>query len=160
MANDPTAGTRNGGPNGNAGGPDPESPGSERHERLVRAVDGRFEQVDALVGARIVRWIEESRLDLHEARVLFALSNASRAMTGAEIAEATGLDVDSAFQGVHRLHGRGFACEDSRRHELSARGRDLVRSFAHAREEGVRAYLGSLDADEQRRLGQVLRIPE
>jgi DNA-binding MarR family transcriptional regulator len=127
---------------------------------LVQAVDARFEQVDALVGAHIVRWIEESRLDLHEARVLFALSNASGAMTGTEISEATGLDVDSAFQAVHRLHGRGLTCEGARRHELSERGRELMRSFAHAREEGVRAYLGSLDAGEQRKLGRVLRVLE
>jgi DNA-binding MarR family transcriptional regulator len=160
MGNDPTAGTRNGGPNGNARRPDPESLGSERHERLVRAVDGRFEQVDALVGARIIRWIEESRLDLHEVRVLLALSATKRPMTGTEIAELSGLDIDSAYQAVHRLHGRGLTCEQGRRHELSERGRALTRSFAHAREEGVRAYLGSLDPTEQRRLDRVLGLPE
>lgn len=127
-------------------------------DRLVRAVDGRFEEVDTMVGARIVRWIEESQLDLHEARVLLALSAAARAMKPGEIAQLSGLDLDSAYKAVHRLHGRGLTCEDERLHKLSARGRALMRSFEDAREEGVRAYVGSLEAGEQRRLEMVLGV--
>jgi DNA-binding MarR family transcriptional regulator len=132
----------------------------QTYERLVRAVDARFEQVDTLVGACIVSWIEDSDLDLHEARVLLALSVTARAMTGAEIAEHSGLDLDSAYQAVHTMHRRGLTCEHARRHELTARGRELMRSFAHAREQGVREYIGSLEANEQRRLERVLGLPE
>jgi hypothetical protein len=77
---------------------DPEPLGSERYERLVREVDDRFEKVDTLVGSRVLRWIEES-----------------------------GLDLDSAFQAVHSLHGRGLTCERKRRHKLTSRGRELMR---------------------------------
>jgi DNA-binding MarR family transcriptional regulator len=140
-----------------AGKARPKSPVSDR---LIHAVDGRFERMDTLVGASIVRWIEDSRLDLHEARVLIALSGKAGAMKPAEIAEITGLDLDSAYKAVHKLHGRGLTCEDARRHTLTDRGRDLMRSFAHAREEGVRVYVGSLDAGERRRLEWMLRVTE
>jgi hypothetical protein len=106
---------------------DPEPLGSERYERLVREVDDRFEKVDTLVGSRVLRWIEESGLDLHEARALLALSTTTRAMTAAEVAERSGLDLDSAFQAVHSLHGRGLTCERKRRHKLTSRGRELMR---------------------------------
>jgi hypothetical protein len=129
-----------------------------RNERLVRAVDGHFEQVDAVVGARIVRWIEDSGLDLHEARVLLALTTAARPMKPREIAKLSGLGVNSAYQAVHRLHGRGLTCEDSRMHRLSERGHALMRSFADVREQGVREYVTGLDVDEQRRLESVLDV--
>jgi DNA-binding MarR family transcriptional regulator len=129
-------------------------------ERLIRMVDGQFEDVDTIVGARIVRWIEDSRLHLHEARVLLALTQVRRPLTGAEIADVTGLDIDSAYQAVHSLHGRGLTEEDSRRHELSDRGRDLMRSFAQARSEGVRGYVEELGSDERRLLEHVLSARE
>ena len=109
-----------------------------------------------MVGASVVRWIEESNLDLHQARVLLALSTADGPMTAGEIAELSGLDVDSSYQAVHTLHGRGLTCEDARRHSLTERGGELMRDFAHARDEGVRAYVESLDTNEQRDLERVL----
>jgi hypothetical protein len=127
-----------------------------RNERLVRAVDGHFEQLDAVVGACVVRWIEDSRLDLHEARVLLALTTAARPMKPPEIAKLSGLDVDAAYKAVHSLHGRHLTCEESRLHRISERGRALMRSFADAREKGVRAYVRNLDADERRRLETAL----
>ena len=130
-----------------------------RNDRLVRAVDGHFEQIDAVVGTRIVRWIEDSRLDLHEARVLLALTTMARPMKPHEIAKLSGLDLNSAYQALHRLHGRRLTCEDSRLHRLSDRGRALMRSFADAREQGVEAYVKSLDVDEQRRLESALDGP-
>lgn len=130
------------------------------NERLIHAVDGHFEQVDAVVGACIVRWIEDSRLDLHEARVLLALTTAARPMKPHEIAKLSGLDLNSAYQAVHSLHGRRLTCEDSRLHRLSDRGRVLMRSFADAREQGVRAYVKNLDVDERRRLESVLDGPD
>jgi hypothetical protein len=134
---------------------------TKRQERLIRAVDERFEQVDTLVGAHLVRWIEDSNLDLHEARALLALSGAKRSMTAAEIADVSGLDLDSAYQAVHSIHGRGLTCEHARRrHELTARGRALMQSFEHAREEGVKAFIGSLEAGEQRMLERVLGVGE
>ena len=136
---------------------DPEPLGSERYERLVRAVDDHFEKVDTLVGARVVRGIEETGLDLHEARVLLALSGAKEAMKAGEIAKLSGLDLDSAYQAVHSLHGRGLTCEDARRHKLTARGRGLMKTFGQAREGGVRSYVKSLPEEEQRRLERALR---
>ena len=110
-----------------------------------------------MVGARMVRWIEESHLDLHEARVLLALSETGRPMTAAEIAELSGLDLDSAYQAVNLLHGRGLTDEDSRRHALTGRGRALMRSFAQTRLEGVRAYVGKLGRSERQLIEQALR---
>lgn len=109
-----------------------------------------------MVGACIVRWIEDSRLDLHEARVLLALTTAARPMKPPEIAKLSGLDLDAAYQALHRLHGRHLTCEESRLHRVSERGRALMRSFADAREKGVRAYVRNLDVDERRRLETVL----
>jgi hypothetical protein len=132
--------------------------GVTRNEGLVRALDAHFEQIEPIVGARIVRWIEESRLDLHEARVLLALTVTGRPMKPPEIAKLSGLDLNSAYQAVHRLHGRRLTCEDERLHRLSERGRTLMRSFAEAREKGVRDFVTSLDSDEQRRLEGVLDV--
>jgi DNA-binding MarR family transcriptional regulator len=126
-----------------------------RSERVVRAVDGPFERVGMLVGTRIARWIDESGLDLNEARVLVELSAAEQAMTAAEIAEPAGLDLDSAYRAVHALHGCGLTTEHARRHELTDRGRALVESFADAREEGVRAFIKGLEEGERRRLESV-----
>lgn len=89
-------------------------------------------QADKQVGAGVLRWIEESRLDPDEARVLLALNAAGQAITAAEVAELAGLDLNSAYQAVHKLHGRSLTCEESRRHELSARGRELMRSYEDA----------------------------
>jgi hypothetical protein len=94
-------------------------------------------QANMQVGAGVLRWIEESHLDLHEARALLALNASGRAMTAAEVAELAGLDLNSAYQAVHKLHGRLLTCEESRRHELSARGRELMQSFEDARQPGV-----------------------
>jgi hypothetical protein len=128
------------------------------NERLIRAVDGHFEQIDAVVGARIARWIEDSRLELHEARVLLALTTAAGPIKPREIAKLSGLDLNSAYQAVHSLHGRHLTCEESRLHRISDRGRALMRSFADAREQGVRAYVRDLDVDQRRRLEAALDI--
>jgi hypothetical protein len=77
-----------------------------------------------------------------------------------EIAKLSGLDLNSAYQTVHRLRGRLLTCEDNRLHRLSDRGRTLMQSFADARKKGVRAYVRSLDVDEQRRLESVLDPPD
>jgi hypothetical protein len=127
-----------------------------RDERLARAVEEHFEQVDAVVGACLVRWLEDSRLHLHEVRVLLALTTAARPMKPPEIAKLAGLDLNSAYHAVHSLHGRHLTCEESRLHRISDRGRALMRSFADAREQGVRAYVKDLDADERRRLEAAL----
>jgi predicted transcriptional regulator len=138
-------------------GADPEPLGTERYERLVDAVDGRFAQVDTMVGARVVAWIEDAGLDLHEVRVLLALTDAGRALTPSKIANRAGLDLDTTYQTLHMLHGRGLTEETRRRHALSERGRDLMGSFAHARRNGVRAYLGKLGRTELHRVETVLR---
>ena len=113
-----------------------------------------------MVGVSIVRWIEDSGLDLREVRALLAMSAGARPMKPAEIADLSGLDLDSAYQAVHRLHGRGLTCEDARLHRLTDRGRDLMHSFEHAREKGVKAYVGSLGAGDRRRLESMVDVPE
>jgi hypothetical protein len=130
---------------------------AERYERLVDAIDGRFAQVDTIVGSRVVAWIEDAGLDLHEARVLLAMADAGRAMRPSRIARRAGLDLDTTYRALHALHGRGLTEETSRRHCLSERGRDLMSSFADARRNGVRAYLGKLGRTELRRVETVLR---
>ena len=134
--------------------------GTVASERLIRAVDASFDEVDRTVGASIVRWIEDSRLNLHEARVLLAMRSRTKPVKPAEIAKLSGLDLDSAYQAVHSLHRRGFTSEDARLHRLTDRGRDLMHSFEYAREQGVRAYVGSLGAGERRRLEWMLGVAE
>ena len=124
---------------------------------LVQAVDARFEQVDTVVGSRIVRWIEDSGLELHELRVLLALAENGRPMTASEVQHRSGLQLDSVYQAIHALHGRGLTDEDSRRHELSAKGRALIRTFTEARRQGVEAYIAQLGAKERQLLERVLR---
>jgi DNA-binding MarR family transcriptional regulator len=123
---------------------------------LVQAVDAQFEQVDSVVGGRIVRWIEDSGLDLHEARVLLALAEGGPPKSASEIGDRSGLGLDSVYKAVHSLHGRGLTEEDSRHHSLSARGRTLMRSFTEARREAVEAYVGQIEPDERERLERVL----
>jgi hypothetical protein len=107
-------------------GGDPEPLGTERYERLVDAIDGRFAQVDSIVGTRVAAWIEDAGLDLHEALVLLALTDAGRAMKPSKVARRAGLDLDTTYRTLHALHGRGLTDEKRRRHSLSERGRDLV----------------------------------
>jgi DNA-binding MarR family transcriptional regulator len=127
---------------------------------LVQAVDAQFEKVDSVVGGRIVAWIEDSGLDLREARVLLALAEGGAPRPASEIAERSGLPLDSVHKAVHSLHGRGLTEEDSREHSLSARGRALMTSFTKARREAVEAYVAQLGPDERERLEQVLDQPE
>jgi DNA-binding MarR family transcriptional regulator len=137
-------------------GPDPEPLGTDRYERLVKDLDSQFADVDMMVGVRVVRWIEDSDLSLHEARALMALNQGRPPMTVPDIADRAGLDLDTAYKTVHDLHGRGLTDEQNRNHELSERGRDLMQSFADVRREGVRDYLHALDTDERHRIGRAL----
>jgi DNA-binding MarR family transcriptional regulator len=141
-------------------GADPEPLGTERYERLVDAIDGRFAQVDNMVGARVVAWIEDAGLNLHEARVLLALTEAGHPMTPSGVAKLAGLDLDTTYQTLHSLHGRGLTDEDCRRHELGERGREMMSSFARARRDGVRAYLGRLGRRELQRIEGALGSPQ
>ena len=126
---------------------------------LVQAVDAQFEKLDSVVGCRIVGWIEESGLDLREARVLLALAEGGPPRPASEIAERSGLPLDSVYKAVHSLHGRGLTEEDSRDHSLSVRGRALMSSFTEARREAVEAYVAQLGPDERERLERVLGQP-
>jgi DNA-binding MarR family transcriptional regulator len=127
-----------------------------RYDRLVKDLDRQFAHVDLTVGARIVHWIEDSQLDLHEVRVLIALSQAGRPTSVPDIAELAGLDLDTAYKTVHRLHGRGITEESGRCHQLSESGRELMDSFADVRRHGVRDYLDALDSGERHRIGRAL----
>ena len=109
-----------------------------------------------MVGARIVRWIEESNLDLHDARVMLTLEQTGRPMSVSDIADLSGLDIDTAYQTIHSLHGRGLTGEDCRCHGLTDRGRELMRSFAETRRQGVKAYLSGLSENELRRIESAL----
>jgi DNA-binding MarR family transcriptional regulator len=126
---------------------------------LVHAVDAHFETLDSVVGGRIVAWIEDSGLDLREARVLLALAEGGPPRPASEIAERSGLPLDSVYKAVHSLHGRGLTQEDSRDHSLSARGRALMSSLTEARREAVEAYVAQLGPDERERLERVLGQP-
>jgi DNA-binding MarR family transcriptional regulator len=84
----------------------------------------------AKMDAQVVRWIEESHLDLHEARAMLALSETGRPMTAGEIADLAGLDLDSAHKAVNSLHGRRLTEENRRRHALTRRGCALMRPLA------------------------------
>ena len=136
--------------------PKDEPLGTERYERLVDAIDQRFAEVDTMVGARVVTWIEEAGLDLHQARVLLALADAEHPMTPAKVAKRAGLDLDTTYQTLHSLHGRRFTDETRRKHYLSKRGRELMSSFAHARRDGVHTYLRNLGRRELRRVESAL----
>jgi DNA-binding MarR family transcriptional regulator len=125
---------------------------------LVDALEARFAPVHAVVNGRLARWIQESELDLHEARVLFALAGNDRPMTPAEIAEASDVDVDSAYRAIHALHGRGITREIDRHHELTDAGRELMASCAQARREGIEAYVARLNDDQLRDLQSELRV--
>jgi DNA-binding MarR family transcriptional regulator len=127
-----------------------------RYERLVDAIDQRFAQVDTMVGAGIVAWIEEAGLNLHQARVLLALGDAHHPMMPSKVAKRAGLDLDTTYQTLHSLHGRGLTDENHRRHSLSERGRELMSSFAHVRRDGVRSYLRRLGGGELRRVEHAL----
>lgn len=131
----------------------------ERYERLVDEVDRRFAEVDTMVGARIVAWIEDAGLNLHEARVLLTLTEARHPMKPSKVAKLTGLDLDTAYKTLHSLRGRGLTDEASRRHCLSERGRELMSSFAQERRDGVRAYLRRLGRGELQRVDRALRRP-
>ena len=126
---------------------------------LVDALEARFAPVHAVVNGRIARWIQESGLTLHEARVLFALAGSERPMTPAEIAEAGDIDVDAAYRAIHELHGRGVTTETDRHHELTDAGRELMASCVQARREGIEAYVARLNDEQLRELESALRVP-
>jgi DNA-binding MarR family transcriptional regulator len=127
-----------------------------RFDRLVKDLDKEFVHVDLMVGALIVRWIENAELDLHEVRVLIALRQSGKPTSVSDVADLAGLDLDTAYKTVHRLHGRGLTEESGRCHQLSESGRDLMGSLADVRRDGVRDYLNALDTDERHRIGRAL----
>jgi DNA-binding MarR family transcriptional regulator len=129
---------------------------SKRYAHLVDAVDQRADEADVMVGARIVRWIEDSNLSLHDARVMLTLAQTGRPMSVTDIADQSGLDIDTAYQTIHSLHGRGLTGEDCRCHGLTDRGRELMESFAKTRREGVKAYLSGLGEGELRKIESAL----
>jgi DNA-binding MarR family transcriptional regulator len=127
-------------------------------EALVQALDARLRVVDRVVGNRIVRWIDDSDLSLHEARVLLTLAEHDRPMAPAEIGERCGLDIDAVYHAVHSLRRRGITNEDQRRHQLTDSGRELMERFSDARREGVEAFVAQLPDDERRRLETALQV--
>jgi len=129
------------------------------NDALVDALEARLAPVHAAVSGRIARWIEDSGLTLHEARVLFAFGEHERPMTPAQIAEVGDIDVDAAYRAVHALHGRGITSESERHHELTDAGRDLLAACAEARREGIKRYVARLSTDEVRDLERALRLP-
>jgi DNA-binding MarR family transcriptional regulator len=124
---------------------------------LVDALEARFAPVHAAVSGRMARWIEESELSLHEARVLFAFDEHQRPMTATEIAEAGDIDVDAAYRALHALHGRGIVSENHRHYDLTDAGRALTASCAQARRDGIAAYVARLSEDKLRDLESDLR---
>lgn len=132
-----------------------------------QSLDGLIDEVTRLLrgielvgSSRVVAWAEESGLSLEDVSVLLALAAHDGAAAGAvEIAELSGLSLDAAYRGLHRLCAGGFSREEHRRYALMETGERSVAAVDDARRAGVRAYLLDLPDDERLLLESSLRSP-
>ena len=107
--------------------------------------------MDLVSWNRIATWAKQSDLSFEDLRMLLAL--AFKADDGpapvAELAALAGLPDDVAYPTTHRLRGRGYVDEESRRYSLNERGQELVAKLDAAHREGIEAYVDQLGQDER-----------
>jgi DNA-binding MarR family transcriptional regulator len=127
---------------------------------LVDAFAKRLRVMDLVGWKRIATWAEEAELSFEDLRLLLALM--SKADDGpasvTELAELAGLPPDIAYPATHRLRGRGYLREESRRYALNEQGQELVAMMDAARRDGIQAYVDQIDPEERQALSKVFGI--
>ena len=118
----------------------------------------RVRRIDLVGWTRIAAWAEELALSFEDLRLLLArrMTDGSRAVS--ELADLAGLSLNAAYPAMHRLRGRGYVREESRRYALSEEGQGLVAGLDEAHREGIRAYVDELDPGERERLVEALAV--
>jgi DNA-binding MarR family transcriptional regulator len=127
-------------------------------EPLVEALSARMRRADLIGWAQITARAEKLGLSLEDLRLLLALAAKDGPSGVRELAELSGLSLDAAYPGVHRLRSRGYVDEERRRYSLTGDGRELMSSLDAAHREGVQAYVDQLDPRERRQLDEAVRM--
>jgi DNA-binding MarR family transcriptional regulator len=125
---------------------------------LVEAIASRLRVMDLVGWQRISAWAEESELSFEDLRLLLAFALQEGPAAVSDLAELAGFSLDTAYPAIHGLRRRGYLHEDRRQYSLSEEGRELVAKLDEAHLEGVKAYVDTLDGDEQDRLRQAFEI--
>jgi hypothetical protein len=121
---------------------------------LVEALATELRLLDMIGWQRIAAWAEQSELSFEDLRLLlaFALKSDDGPAAISELAELAGFSLDVAYPATHRLRGRGYLREESRRYSLSQPGQELVAAMDRAHREGIQAYVDTLDREQRERL--------
>ena len=129
-------------------------------EPLVDALATRLRYVDLVGWTQITMHAEELGLSFEDLRLLLALTTTDGLSSVSELARLSGLSLHSAYPGVHLLRHRGYLREEGRRYSLTDDGRALVDTLYVAHREGIRAYVDGLDANDQERLYEAIRMTQ
>ena len=119
---------------------------------LVEVLATRLRLMDLVGWQRIATWAEQSDLSFQDLRLLLALALKREDGPAAisELADLSGFSLDAAYPCIHRLRGRGYLREESRRYVLSEQGEELAAKLDAAHREGIQAYVDQLSPDDRR----------
>lgn len=126
---------------------------------LVDFLASRLATFERYAAGALVRWIEDAGLGFVELRVFLALTDGDE-LTGAELADAAGLPVETTYPAMHSLGARGWLTERDRRHGLSPLGREKAGELTQALRLAVGDFVASLPLVERRALAEALRVAE
>ena len=121
---------------------------------LVEALARRLRVLDLVGWQRIAKWAEQSDLSFRDLRLLLALAvkTDDGPVAISEIGELAGFPLDVAYPATRSLRRRGYLREERRHYSLTEKGQELVVRLDAAHNEGIQAYVDSLDPDERERL--------
>jgi DNA-binding MarR family transcriptional regulator len=118
-------------------------------------------------GGAVIRAIDESGLSFPQMKVLVTLAGHDDAQpsTVKQVAERLGLSLASASRAVDELVKRGLATrvEDAddrrvRRVSLTSDGQEVADELMAARLAGLESFVGTLSAEERRKLDAALEV--
>lgn len=121
---------------------------------LVAALARRLRVLDLVGWQRIAKWAEQSELSFRDLRLLLALALKTDDGPAAisELGELAGFPLDVAYPATRSLRRRGYLREERRHYSLSEKGQELAARLDAAHNEGIQAYVDSLDPGERERL--------
>jgi DNA-binding MarR family transcriptional regulator len=124
---------------------------SPDNEELARTLAARLDRFERFAAESMVGWIEDQGLSLAEVRLVLGLAD-QEPIGATEIAERSGLSVDTAYPALHSLDARGWIRDEGRTHCLSAEGEKAVEELSATRAHAVRNYVDSLSPEERDQL--------
>jgi DNA-binding MarR family transcriptional regulator len=123
---------------------------SEALDQAANDLAMLLQSVELAAWAPVVAWTEEANLSLEDVRVLVALdAQPFAAATALDIADATGLSLDTVYRLVPSLRISGYLSEEYDLYTLTEMGDLALEAIEGARRAGIRAYMRGLAPAER-----------